>query len=66
MASQGWETDCSKCGRTVYPYLSEKPVDYICQLCRSGAGEGRRMAARKRWAKNPIRIYQKGSNETLP
>lgn len=42
------EIRCTQCGQLKWPYLAEKPTHYVCELCRSGAGEARRAAVTTR------------------
>ena len=29
-----WQVRCIRCGKDKWPRLPEKPVDYVCRLCR--------------------------------
>ena len=57
-ASQGWEVTCVKCDRLKWPYLPEKPRNYICVLCRGGIGAARRESGRKTAASRIARRNQ--------
>lgn len=64
--SQGWEVRCLECGQLKWPYLPEKPMQYVCVLCRSGAGAGKKESGRKGAAAKAARRKQQeatgGSN----
>ena len=42
-----FEVTCVQCGELRWAYESSKPVSYLCQRCRSGAGAAKREAGRR-------------------
>ena len=53
--SHGWEVRCTVCKKLKWPYLPEKPVNYVCTLCCGGVGAARQGAARAREASKGTR-----------
>ncbi len=43
---ESFQVTCVQCGEERWAYLAEKPSQYVCQRCRSGAGEARRASGR--------------------
>ena len=55
---QGWEVTYAECKKTKWPYLIEKPINYVCVLCRGGVSVGRRESGRKGGAARVARRKQ--------
>ena len=47
MILETYEVKCVQCGKLKWPALPEKPLRYVCVLCRSGVGSKRREAGRE-------------------
>lgn len=59
---QTWEVTCGECGKQKWPYLTEKPTQYVCKLCSSGAGAARRVASK---ATRALRKPHQGSKKAV-
>jgi len=44
---QGWEVTCVECEELRWPYLAERPEQYVCVLCRSLSPERKAMLAKR-------------------